>query len=60
MRRDDLVADNKCTYVRVPVWDEFLHVDDAVVEGYGFENGVGDVYVVTCVLRLVLVNQRWV
>ena len=28
------------------MFDEFLHVDDAVVEGYGFEDGVGDVYVV--------------
>jgi hypothetical protein len=26
--------------------DEFLHVNDAMVEGDGFEDGVSDVYVV--------------
>ena len=43
---DDLVAEHECADVAGSVWDEFLHVDDAVVEGDGFKDGVGDVDVV--------------
>ena len=58
-RGDDLIAEYEGSDVAGSVGDKFLHVYDAMVEGDGFKDGVGDVDVVHACGALSAAAEDW-